>query len=383
MRILIVGGGYAGVMAALRLANRGAGRRVTLVNAEPEFVERIRHHELGAGTPPPRRPLATLLRGTGVELIIGRVAALDLVRQIAALSDGRELPWDRLVLALGSVATDEGVSGVRRHALLLGNEAGAFELRSRLQAGARRVVVAGGGLTGVEIAAELADKAEVTLVTSGGIGAFLSPEAQASLRKQLLTLGVRIVDAAVKEVRASEVVLEDATLPCDACVWAGGFAAPPVARAAGLAVNDAGQTVVDERLRSRSHPNVYAVGDAACADFDAGSPIRMGCKYAMPMAVHAAENLARELRGESGRPFRFGDSGFCISLGRKHGLVQLNHRDGTAKQVITGKWAVRIKEWICRFTVWSLRLERRFAFYRWLRPSRRALEGSATKRLAA
>jgi NADH:quinone reductase (non-electrogenic) len=381
MRILVLGGGYAGVMAALRLANRGAGQKVTLVNGEPEFVERVRHHELGAATPPPRRPLRELLRGT--ELVVGRVAALDVMRQIAALSDGTELPWDRLVFALGSVAGDGGVPGVRQHALLLGNEAGAFELRSRLQAGARRVVVVGGGLSGIEIAAELAGKAEVTLVAAGGIGSTMSPEAQAYMRKQLVGLGVTIADAAVKEVRAGEVVLADRVLPCDACVWAGGFQAPPLARAAGLAVNDAGQILVDEKLRSRSHPNVYAVGDAACADFDAGSPIRMGCKYAMPMAVHAAENLARTLRGKSEQPFRFGDSGFCVSLGRNDGMVQLNRRDGSPTRIITGRWAARIKELICRYTVWSVKLERRFAFYRWLSPPRRALAGSEPKRLAA
>ena len=174
MTILILGGGYAGVMAALRLANRGLGAQVTLVNGGPTFVERIRHHELGAATPPPRRPLAELLRKTGVTLVIGRVAALETERQVALLADGRELRWDRLVFALGSAADDAGVRGVRQHALCLANEAGAFELRARLASGARRLVVVGGGLTGVELAAELAPRGEVTLV---------APEAWAALSR--------------------------------------------------------------------------------------------------------------------------------------------------------------------------------------------------------
>ena len=217
------------------------------------------------------------------------------------------------------------------------------------------------------------------------------------MRKQLLTKGVRIVDAKVKEVRAQEVVLDGGSgagegggdgrgevLPCDVCVWASGFRAPALAADSGLQVNPLGQIVVDERLRSRSHPNVYAVGDAAAADFDAGSPILMGCKYAMPMAVHAAENLARTERGTSERPFRFGDTGFCISLGRSDGLVQLNHTDGTAKRIVTGRLAAWIKEQICRFTVWSLKLERHFAFYRWLSPrAGSALASKDPKRLAA
>jgi NADH dehydrogenase FAD-containing subunit len=388
MDILIVGGGYAGLMAALRLANRGVGESVTLVNAEPEFVERIRHHEVAAGTPPPRRPLRDLLRGTGVELMVGRVAAIDPERQVVHLADGRERRWDRLVLALGSHADDAGVPGVRAHALLVGNEAGAIELRARLRAGARRLVVVGGGLTGVEIAAELAETSlgspSLTLVAASGVGSFLSAEGQAYLRKQLLTLGVQILDVPVKEVRAGEVVLQSGeALPCDACVWTAGFRAPSLARESGLLVNAAGQVVVDERLRSRSHPNIYAVGDAAFADFDAGAILRMGCKYAMPMAVHAAENLARALRGEKERPFRFGDSGFCISLGRSRGLIQLSHRDGTPAGILTGRLAAWIKERICRFTVWAVKLERRFAFYRWLSPPRRALAPSEPTRLAA
>jgi NADH dehydrogenase FAD-containing subunit len=388
MRILILGGGYAGVLAALRLANRGLGHQVTLVNAEPEFVERIRHHELGAATPPPRRPLADLLRKTQLTLVIGRVAELDLERQVAVLADGRPLPWDRLVFALGSTSDDGGVRGVREHALLLGNEAGGFELRARLAAGARRLVVVGGGLTGVELAAELAEKVgktgEVTLLAPGGVGSFLSPEAQAYLRKQLLTLGVTIGDQKVSQVQAGEVVLASGErLPCDACVWAGGFRAPSLAGAGGLAVNPLGQIVVDERLRSRSHPNVYAVGDAADTDFDAGSPILMGCKYAMPMGIHAAENLARAARGEKERPFRFGDTGFCISLGRNDGLVQINHTDGSPRRIVTGRLAAWIKERICRYTVWSVRLERHFAFYRWMRPPRRALPADDRRQLAA
>src|SRR5690242_15335993 len=109
MRILVLGGGYAGILSALRLAHRGLGAQVLLVNSSPEMVERIRLHELAAGSPPPRRPIAELLRGSGVELVVGKVTALDLEQQFATLADGRVLPFDRLIYALGSVASDGGV----------------------------------------------------------------------------------------------------------------------------------------------------------------------------------------------------------------------------------------------------------------------------------
>jgi NADH dehydrogenase FAD-containing subunit len=383
MGILILGGGYAGVMAALRLANRGLGAQVTLVNGDAELVERVRNHELAAGTAPRRHSIARLLRGTNVHSVVGRVIALDLERQVARLSDGSELGWQQLVYALGSVASDGGVAGVRQHALLLGDESGARRLREVLAAGARRLVVVGGGLSGVEMATELAERGlNVTLVAAGGVGGFLSTAGQDHLRRALARLNARVIENSVREVRAGEVLLDGGgRLPCDACVWTGGFSAPSLARESGLQVNDAGQIRVDERLRSLSHPNVYAVGDAAEACFDAGSPILMGCKYAMPMAAHCAENLALARSGRNERSFRFGDTGFCVSLGRRDGLIQLSHSDGTPAGILKGRLAALIKELICRYTIWSLRLERRFVFYRWLQPALAAK--TEPKRLAA
>jgi NADH:ubiquinone reductase (H+-translocating) len=383
MRILVLGGGYAGLMAALRLANRGLGAQVTLVNDGAEFVERVRLHELAAGTAPPRRPIASLLRGTNVHSVTGRVVALDVERQVARMGDGSELRWDRLVYALGSIASDGGIAGAREHALAIGEPADAARLRTLLSQGRRELVVVGGGLTGIEIASEMAERGHaVALVAESGLGSFFSAPAQAHLRAVLTRMGVRIVDGAVREVREVEVVVGDERLP-GTCVWAGGFAAPALARNAGIEVNALGQILVDERLRSLSHPNIYGVGDAASPQFDAGSPIRMGCKYAMPMAAHAAENIARAAAGRNERSFRFGDTGFCVSLGRKEGLIQLSRRDGTPASILTGRLAAFIKEAICRFTVWSLRLERHFAFYRWLPPPRKSLSEPGERRLTA
>ena len=105
MNILILGGGYAGLMTALRLGNRGLGPHVTLVNALPDFVERVRHHQLGAGTAPPRRSITRLLRGTGVRFVAGRVTRLDLDRRVARLVGGGEL---------GSIASSSRSAASRR-----------------------------------------------------------------------------------------------------------------------------------------------------------------------------------------------------------------------------------------------------------------------------
>ncbi len=371
MKILILGAGYAGLNAALRLANRRLGVSVTVVNAAPEFIERVRHHELGAGKAPRRRLITRMLRGTGVRFIAGYVTGIDLTMQRARLADGSELDFDRLVFALGSVADDGGVPGVREHAFLIGDEAGALRLRAALEVGAREVVVVGGGLTGVETAAEMAERgARVTLVTSGGIATFLSEGGKEYLRGALGRMGVRIRASKVWEVRTGAVALDRGELRCDACVWAGGFCAPPLARESGLEISERGRIVVDARLRSVSHPDVYAIGDAADPRFDAGAPIGTGCKYAMPMGVHAAENLARSIAGKVELPFRFGDSIFCISVGRRDGLTQLMTPDGQPRGIITGRPGAWIKERIVRYTVSSMHVERLFASFRWPQPRR-------------
>ncbi len=179
MNILILGGGYAGLMTALRLGNRGLAGQVTLVNAAPDFVERVRHHQLGASTVPPRRSITRLLRGTGVRFVAGRVTRLDLDRRVARLVGGGELGFDRVVFALGSVGDAGAVPGVREHASVISDEAGALRLRAQLARGAHEVVVVGGGPTGIETAAELAEQGVgVTLVASPGVGGFLSPAGQ-------------------------------------------------------------------------------------------------------------------------------------------------------------------------------------------------------------
>lgn len=382
--ILILGGGYAGLMTALRLGNRGLGGKVTLVNGLPDFVERVRHHQLGAGTAPPRRSITRMLRGTGVRFVAGRVTELDLERRVARLVGDGDLAFERLVFALGSVGDTGAVPGVREHASVIGDESGALRLRAQLARGAREVVVVGGGPTGIETAAELAEHgARVTLVASPGVGGFLSPAGQWYLLRALARLGVRIVEARVREVRAGAVILDGGELACDACVWAGGFRGAPLAREAGLEVSVEGRIVVDAQLRSVSHPVVYAVGDAAEVRSEAGAVVATGCKYAMPMGAHAAENLARALAGEIERPFRVGDIPTCLSLGRRDGLLQLVGRDGQPGSIVTGRAAAWIKERILRFTIWALRLERRFAFFFWGKPKRLAPPQPEAKQLAA
>lgn len=386
-RIVVLGAGYAGVVAARRLARHAPRGRVaiTLVNASHQFVERVRLHELAAGQPWRERPLARLLRGTGIELVTGRVSRLDLDQKSVRIDGGTVLGYDTLVYALGSVTDRDSVPGAREHALTVGEESGATRLRETLPALAARsgrLVICGGGLTGIESAADIAEaypNLRVTLVTRGAFAGELSERARKHIGDVFDRMGVTVRDGAeVVRVDADAVQLAEGTsVPFDACLWAGAFVAPPLAREAGLLVNGCGQIVVDPYLRSLSHPDVVAVGDGAVPAAPPGAPIRMACATAAVMAAHGADCLVARLRGAEERPFQYAYAVRCISLGRRDGVIQLVHPDDTPKeQAITGRAAAAIKEqvnsWAYRVLTWDtgLTLEVRYLARMWTRYER-------------
>ncbi|MBW8482651.1 NAD(P)/FAD-dependent oxidoreductase [Actinomadura parmotrematis] len=366
-RILVLGAGYTGASAAGRLARRL--RRddvaITLVNAEPDFVERVRNHQLATGQELKRRPLAAMLAGTGVELKLATVTGVDADRRTVAVdgADGaEELAYDTLVYALGSRWNGQGVPGVAEHADEIAGRAGALRLRERLAGldAGRAVVVVGGGLTGVEAATEIAEARpdlDVALAVRGGLGDWLSPKGRAHLVKVLGKLGVTVHEHAdVSAVAADHVTTADGTvIPADITVWNAGFATHPIAAATTLEVAATGQIVVDRTMRSVSHPDVYAVGDAALAPGAGDRPLRMSCASGVPAAWLAADAIAARLTGGKVPDKTIGYFNQCISLGRKEGLIQYVTADDSAKKAaLTGRTAAVYKELICRSAAWGV-----------------------------
>lgn len=362
MRVVILGGGYAGLLCALRLAWQARGRAaITLVSASGHFVERVRLHQRVAGQSLVVRELASMVKDTGITLKLGRATRVDPRGEV--LVEGDRVPFDRLVVALGSQVDVDRVPGVREHARTL-DAGSAAELAEKLPAIAARqgrLVVVGGGLTGIESATELAEShpgLQVTLLSSSPLGENLSEAGRAYLNAALSRLGVTVQQGEVRRIRAEAVELSDRSMPFDACVWAGGFVVPSVVRESGLPVNARGQVLVDPYLRALGHENICVVGDAACV-VEPLAPMGMGCKSAMPMGAHVGENLARLARGLPEQPFDYLEPAVCISLGRKDGLLQPIRSDGSPAQwVLTGRPAAWVKEGIVRATVWTLLGER-------------------------
>ncbi|WP_433161710.1 NAD(P)/FAD-dependent oxidoreductase [Kribbella sp. CA-247076] len=363
--IVVLGAGYTGAIAAGRLARRlhPGDVRITLVNAEPDFVERVRMHQLATGQELTPRPLDAMFAGTGVELRVTRVTGVDVDRKTVTLADSAdELTYDTLVYALGSRWNDHGVPGAAEDAHQIASRAGALELREHLAglAAGQPVTVVGGGLTGIEAATEFAEARpdlKVSLVASGGLGDWVSPKAQAHLRKVFAGLGITVREhTEIARVEPGAVVTRDGTvLPSAATVWTAGFAVHPIAAATSLETTATGQIVVDDLMASVSHPDVYAVGDAAYAMGDTGKPLRMSCATGTPAAWQASGAIVARLTGAKRRnaPLRYFNQ--CISLGRKEGLIQyVTADDQTLSFSLRGRAAAVYKELVCKSAAWGV-----------------------------
>jgi NADH dehydrogenase FAD-containing subunit len=370
-RIVVIGGGYAGALAAVRLADRARGRAaVTLVEPRAELVQRLRLHQLATGQRVRSFDLVKLT-GRRVENVRGRAVAVDPERGTVAIERaGRlsELAFDQVLLANGSTVDVESVPGVAEHAHTLASPEAAtllHEALSALPAGAL-AAVCGAGFTGVEAASEIAaarPDLRVSLLSARTVGDGLSARGARELRRRLERLGVELADhQAVAAVEPGVVVLVDGEeVAVDVVVWCGGFAANPLARDSGLPVDERGLLAVDATLRSIGYANVIGAGDAAAIPaFVNGARYRMTCQAGMPSGAHAADTAVATLKGDRPRPFDFGYIHMPLSLGRRDGLIQwVDRADRPKEKVLAGRRAAIYKELVTRGAVPSIRWERR------------------------
>ncbi|SCE61490.1 FAD-dependent oxidoreductase [Streptomyces sp. OspMP-M43] len=368
-RVVVIGAGYTGASAAGRLARRLRSEDVsiTLVNAEPDFVERVRMHQLAVGQDLRPRPFHRMFAGTGVRLKLAKVTGIDVDRGTVSVTDANgagqpeDLEYDTLVYALGSAWNTRGVPGATEHAHEIAGREGALRLRDRLAALApgSPVTVVGGGLTGVEAATELAEARpdlDVSLVARGGLGDWLSPKGARHLWKVFGDLRITAHEhTAVTAVEADRVITAEGDIPAAVTVWTTGFAVHPIARATALETTDDGRIPVDGTMRSTSHPDVYAIGDAALVAGPGGKPLRMSCASGVPTAWQAADAIAARLTGgklPTTAPRYFNQ---CVSLGRKEGLIQYVTADDRAvNATLTGRVGALYKELVCKGAAWGV-----------------------------
>jgi NADH dehydrogenase len=369
-KVVVIGGGYAGTLAANHLRMR-TDVDISLVNPRPTFVERIRLHQLVAGTGDPTHDYGTLL-GEGVHLVVDSATRIDTAARQVQLESGRALDYDYVIYAVGSTGgTPSTVPGAAEFAYPIAE----FEYAQRLRTTLDKlhpdapVTVVGAGLTGTETAAELTEQARtVTLVCGGQLAPSLSERGRRSTANWLAKHRVTVLETdMVAEVRPDAVVFADgAVRPSALTIWTAGFGVPELAARSGLRTDALGRLLTDETLTSVDNDRIVAAGDAAAPS---GQPLRMSCQAAMPLGAQAANTVLSRIAGENPAAVNQAFVAQCVSLGRSGATFQITHTDDTPRRLyICGRVAAPIKEFICKAVVKAIAKEgRKPGSYSWLK----------------
>ncbi len=372
-RVVIVGGGAGGLELATRLGNElgKTGRaQVTLVDREATHLWKPLLHEVAAGSIDPYAyQLEYLAQARSHHFAFRQGELLDIdslnkTLRVACLRDidGRIvlpesiLPYDTLVLAIGSVTNFFDIPGAAEHAMAIDSVAQAARVQHRILAACMRVhasedmtdnaagdarvrlVIIGGGATGVELAAELRDTAQVlaayglaqpdpqhhvciTLIEAGPRILPPLPEKIATQTAHLLQEHkVNIVTGdPVSEVRADAVVTRSGRyIASDLTLWAGGIRVSAVLAKAGLPTNPLGQVIVTPTLQSLTHPDIFALGDCASCPWPAtGKSVPPRAQAAHQQATLLLTAMKRRLQGRSLPTFTYRDRGALIAIGHQ------------------------------------------------------------------
>ncbi|WP_280336716.1 NAD(P)/FAD-dependent oxidoreductase [Nocardia wallacei] len=354
IEVVVVGGGYAGVMAANRLRQR-EDVSVTVINPRQVFVPRLRLHQLVGGTHDAVVDYQEVL-AEGAELLVGNATHIDAAERTVTLAEGGSIGYDYLIYAVGSHSGGPQVPGAAEFAYPVATLEAAQRLRSALldTPTTARVTVVGGGPVGIETAAELAAQGRnVRLVCGGVVGPSLHPSARRTARKYLARLGVEVIegpDTSVTSVSSGTVELADGrVLAGEVTVWAAGFGVPDLAVRSGLRTDAVGRMLTDETLTSVDSDRIVAAGDASAPS---DLPFRMSAYIAGCLGAHAADTVLARIAGNRAAPVDLAFQAMCFSFGRGAGIFQLLHKDDTAKRLyFTGFMGRKLKEFSCAASV--------------------------------
>jgi len=350
--VIVIGAGFAGLATVRKL--RKAGLRVTVLDKNLYSTFQPLLYQVATGGLNPgdvSYPVGGAAGRYGARYLRGELAGIDQVAQRATLADGRELDYDYLLLATGVSANYFGTPGAAENTFGLYTRVDAIVLRDHVMNGFEQlsadsdrksvfaVTVVGGGATGVELAGTMGELRGTVLrsafpdVDPSRIHVHLvemasqllmpfDPKLREYARRQLVKRGVDIrLNTKILEVRPDRVVLGDGeSLPSDLTVWAAGVAGPAALADLGLPRGKAGRVLILPDLRVEGSDRIFAIGDISLCEQD---PAPQLAQPALQQGKHAAEQIARLVRGEPTQPFRYRDRGMMATIGRRSAVVQL------------------------------------------------------------
>jgi len=367
-RIVVLGGGFAGLHLVRRLERRlhRGEAAVTLVDRQNYHLFTPLLYQVSTGELPPHAvayPLRDATAPAGYRFLQSEVTTVDLEHRRVGTADG-ELPYDHLVIALGSVTNDYGIPGVRENALLVKwlSDAEAlkrhvldiFETAATETDLARRreeltFIIVGAGPVGVELATSLRDLMDHTLrkiypsidfqadiaihliESADRVLPAMDPRLSTIAMKRLEQQRVRVLlNTLVSEMGPGVVHTKDgARLRARTIVWSGGVKVNPLVAAIDLPKSKDGRIVVDDRFRADGRDDVLALGDAAYFEYK-GKGLPQLAQVAVLEAPTAARNLVALVRGEPTEPFVYKRKGDLVALGRTQAAAELVRLGGLA-----------------------------------------------------
>ena len=376
--VVVLGAGYAGAATIDRLQAQGGNLDLIWISKAPYHFVRHESHRLI------REPAAESALTVPIETIAGpntrfiqrTVTRVDAETRTVDLDDGQEVEWDFLVYAMGSEPADYGIPGIDDHAFTLNGHLDALAIHDAVieaTAGRKRndpatVVVGGAGLSGVQVAGELAALADeqdlplaIRLVEAKGrILPENAPDLSRRVERLLTDREIEVITGrAVTRVTDTTVKLDDeGDLPADIVIWTGGITGPTV-------LTDGGLESMSGRLRTNaslqtSDPSVFALGDAAIVDVE-GQPVPPTAQAAWQAASVATTNITRSMQGRPLKRFTFKSRGTLLSVGEAaiaHDVVNSPLRVISGlparllKKGVAARWIGTISSWRRALTAW-------------------------------
>jgi NADH dehydrogenase len=365
-RIVVLGGGFAGLWSAI-----GAARRLDELGIAPDRIEvvlidrsdwhaiRVRNYEADIGDA--RVAFDTILPPVGIRRVRGEVTAIDIDGRLISVRGVNEpIHYDRLVFALGSTLARPPLPGLAEHGFDVDTYDGAARLGQHLAAlpdrpatrGRNTVLVVGAGLTGIEVATEmpgrlvaLGDWRVILADHAPWIGSDMGEAARAVIAEALTALRVETrPGVAVASLDGDGAVLTTGErIDAATVVWCAGMRAHPLCARLPVPHDGSGRLPVDEYLKVKGLPAVFAAGDAASLPLDDTHASVMSCQFARPMGRFAGHNVVCDLLGEPMLPLRIGWYVTVLDLGA-WGAV---YTEGWDRHVVlTGEDAKRVKQTI-------------------------------------
>ncbi|HVD48686.1 MAG TPA: NAD(P)/FAD-dependent oxidoreductase, partial [Gaiellaceae bacterium] len=358
-RVLVLGGGFAGVGAVQKLEKSDV--EIVVVDKNDYHTFQPLLYQVATGLleqPAVGHPLRDLIhKQENTRFHQDRVTSIDLGAREVQFAELEPLAYDYLVLGLGAEVNFFGVEGAAEHAFPLYTLVDAVRLKDHvlekweaadrkpelIEDGALNVVVVGGGPTGIETAGALAElyhgvfskdypdiakeKARIRLVEAGPeLFPMFKPDIREYTEKALAKRDVEVMTGEiVEQIEPTRVTLKSGTvLPAHTLVWGAGLQGNELVRSLGLELEKGNRIAVDDELRIPAHPEVYVVGDiAAITDQKTSQVLPQLGSVALQSGEHAGETIAHLVAGKKTKPFKYRDKGTMATIGRGSAVVQM------------------------------------------------------------